>query len=119
MLTIDVAAAAREKTFAYEDKALARHRDLFLLRLRRDRGAALEGSVRPSAPNVDPERVRAIVEPEAQKLGNKAVLFQAEGSSALRVKELIPFQEATSQTRGTKLLGFLVNFSGAGCSITD
>ena len=72
-----------------------------------------------AAPNVDPDRVRAIVESEAEKHGNKAVLFQAEGSSALRVKELIPFQEATSQTRGTKLLGFLVNFSGAGCSITD
>ena len=36
-LAIDVAPAAREKTFSYEDKALAPHRDLFLLRLRRDR----------------------------------------------------------------------------------
>ena len=79
-LANDVAPATREKTFSYEDKALAPHRHLFLLRLRRDRRGGLEGSVRPSAPNVDPDRVRAIVEPEAQKLGNKAVLFQAERS---------------------------------------
>jgi hypothetical protein len=45
-LTTDVAPAARDKTFSYEDKALAPHRDLFLLRLRRDRRGGLEGSVR-------------------------------------------------------------------------
>jgi hypothetical protein len=72
-----------------------------------------------AAPKRGSRSVRAIVEPEAQKLGNRAVLFQPEGSSALRVKELIPFHEATSQIRGTKLAGFLVIFLRAGCSITD
>ena len=61
---------------AYEDKALAPRWLHFLLRLRRhgEEAAKVQSAADPTI-NSNPDRVRAIVESEAQKLGSKAVLF--------------------------------------------